>query len=175
MLLEENTIQQIKAGNIAAFKSFFDSVYYQLYFYCRKYISDPEDAKDLLQNVFMKLWEKREELEIHTSLESYIYRSVHNECLNYIRCSRPTDSIDENIDNDDSPYQDLTVHEIESIVEETVRHLPQQCQSIFRMSRIQGLRNQEIAEQLYISVRTVETQIYRALKILKIRLKDYII
>lgn len=72
------------------------------------------------------------------------------------------------IAGDANPHSELTMLEIEQIMENTIEQLPDQCKSIFRLSRIDGLRNQEIADQLAISVRTVETQIYRALKILKI-------
>ena len=76
---------------------------------------------------------------------------------------------------DNDPYSILSIFEIERITENTIEELPDQCKSIFKLSRINGLKNQEIADKLAISVRTVETQIYRALKILKSRLKDYLV
>ena len=84
---------------------------------------------------------------------------------------------------DNDPYSILSIFEIERITDNTIeelpdlykRQLPDQCKSIFKLSRINGLKNQEIADKLDISVRTVETQIYRALKILKSRLKDYLV
>jgi len=76
---------------------------------------------------------------------------------------------------DNDPYSILSIFEIERITENTIEELPDQCKSIFKSSRINGLKNQEIADKLDISVRTVETQIYRALKILKSRLKDYLV
>ena len=75
---------------------------------------------------------------------------------------------------DNDPHSTLSVLEIEQIMENTIEELPDQCKSIIKLSRINGLKNQEIADKLDISVRTVETQIYRALKILKSRLKDYL-
>ena len=76
---------------------------------------------------------------------------------------------------DNDPYSILSIFEIERITENAIEELPDQCKSIFKLSRISGLKNQEIADKLDISVRTVETQIYRALKILKSRLKDYLV
>ncbi|WP_287620839.1 sigma-70 family RNA polymerase sigma factor [Parabacteroides sp.] len=76
---------------------------------------------------------------------------------------------------DNDPHSTLSVLEIERITENMIEELPDQCKSIFKLSRISGLKNQEIADKLDISVRTVETQIYRALKILKSRLKDYLV
>ncbi|WP_099464825.1 RNA polymerase sigma-70 factor [Parabacteroides provencensis] len=182
MVSDEEIIIQIKNGNMTAFKSLFDSVYFQLYFHCRKFVPDSEDAKDLLQNVFLRFWEKRSEIDIHTSLNAYLFRSVQNECLNYIRSNRITTTLEEGLpdnirndfnNNEPSPFSDLAILEIEKIVENTIDKLPDQCKSIFKLSRINGLKNQEIADKLTISVRTVDTQIYRALKILKDKLKDY--
>ena len=77
MASDNKIIELIKQGDIAAFNTLFKSVYLQLYIHCRKFIPDPEDAKDILQNVFLRFWEKRENIDIHTSLQ--------NECLNYLR------------------------------------------------------------------------------------------
>lgn len=71
-----------------AFNALFKDVYFQLYVHCRKYVPDTEEAKDLLQNVFLRFWEKRHEIDIHTSLKAYLYRSVQNECLNHLRSYR---------------------------------------------------------------------------------------
>ena len=182
MASEDKLIELIKQGDTGAFKTLFDSVYPQLYIYCRRFIPDPEEAKDILQNVFLRFWEKREDIDIHTSLNAYLYRSIQNECLNYLRsiksievCQSETISLllrDEV--EDDDPHSILSVIEIENIMENTIEELPTQCKSIFKLSRINGIKNQEIADKLDISVRTVETQIYRALKTLKSRLKDYL-
>lgn len=178
---DEEIIRQIKAGNITAFNELFKSLYIQLYFHCRKFIADPEEAKDLMQNVFLRFWERREEIDIRTSLRAYLFRSVSNECLNYLRSVHPSSLEGESAeqltlaasDSYDMPDRVLAVVEIERIVRDTIRRFPRQCKLIFALSRFRGLRNQQIADRLNISVRTVDTQIYRALKILKGRLKDY--
>lgn len=181
MKSDEIIIAQIQSGNISAFNTLFHSIYIQLYFHCRKYIYDPEIAKDLLQNVFLRFWEKREEIDIHTSLNAYLHRSVQNECLNHLRTLKTTNIMEKDdpdkkneIAEDTNPYSELSMQEIEQITEDTIEQLPDQCKLIFRLSRIDGLKNQEIADRLEISVRTVETQIYRALKVLKNKLKDYL-
>ena len=174
--------QHMSDADIAAFNTLFKSVYLQLYIHCRKFIPDPEDAKDILQNVFLRFWEKRENIDIHTSLNAYLYRAIQNECLNYLRSTgtievpqcETTNVLFREEAEDNDPHSTLSVLEIEQIMENTIEELPDQCKSIFKLSRINGLKNQEIADKLDISVRTVETQIYRALKILKSRLKDYL-
>lgn len=85
MAFDEKTVLKIKQGDIAAFNLLFQSIYLPLYIHCRKFIPDPEEAKDLLQNVFLRFWEKREEIDIQTSINAYLYRAVQNECLNYLR------------------------------------------------------------------------------------------
>lgn len=88
MASDERIFLKIKQGDIATFNLLFKEIYLQLYFHCRRFIPDPEEAKDLLQNVFLRFWEKREEIEIQTSLEAYLFRAVQNECLNFLRSPR---------------------------------------------------------------------------------------
>lgn len=76
MASDNKIIELIKQGDITAFNTLFKSVYLQLYIHCRKFIPDPEDAKDILQNVFLRFWEKRENIDIHTSLNAYLYRAI---------------------------------------------------------------------------------------------------
>jgi RNA polymerase sigma-70 factor, Bacteroides expansion family 1 len=181
-LSEEKMVTLLKAGDWLAFNSIFNTFYLQLYFHCRKYISDPEEAKDLLQNVFLRLWERRAEIEIEVSLKAYLFRSVQNECLNFIRASRPNISLSEiesgyiipDVDRFSTPDEDAESREIEQTIDSIIETLPEQCKRIFIMSRMRGMKNKEIAKQLSVSVRTVDTQIYRALKVLKKGLKAYL-
>lgn len=181
-LPEEKMIALLREGDRSAFKSIFDTFYLQLYFHCRKYIPDPEEAKDLLQNVFLRLWERREEIKIEVSLKAYLFRSVQNECLNFIRSLHPNVSLSD-IDSEctvpdigvpSAPDEDAEGQEIEKTIDSIIDTLPEQCRKIFIMSRMKGMRNKEIAEYLSVSVRTVDTQIYRALKIMKKGLKDFL-
>lgn len=182
-LSEKKMIALLKKGDWLAFNSIFDTFYLQLYFHCRKYIPDTEEAKDLLQNVFLRLWERRGEIEIEVSLKAYLFRSVQNECLNFIRSSHANVSLSE-IDSEyivldggalPTPDEDTESREIENTIDTIIERLPEQCKKIFIMSRMKGLKNKEIAKQLSVSVRTVDTQIYRALKIMKKELRDYLV
>lgn len=180
-LTERQVVARLKKGDWHAFNTLFETYYFQLYFHCRKYISDPEEAKDLLQNVFLRLWEKREAIEIEVSLNAYLFRCVQNECLNHIRSLRPNLSLSEVegepflcSDGLGSPDAETESREIERTIDSAIDTLPEQCKRIFIMSRMEGVRNKEIADRLSLSVRTVDTQIYRALKIMKNKLKDYL-
>lgn len=179
---EDELIILLKKGSWPAFNTIFNRFYSPLYFHCRKYISDPEEAKDLLQNVFLRFWERRRDIDIEVSLNAYLFRSVQNECLNHLRALRPNLSLTEveseqlfpDIDGVILPDEEAESREIERTIDLIIETLPEQCKKIFIMSRMQGMKNKEIAACLSVSVRTVDTQIYRALKIMRKGLKDYL-
>ncbi|WP_080904855.1 RNA polymerase sigma-70 factor [Parabacteroides sp. Marseille-P3160] len=178
---EKEIIQLLKEGNLTTFNQVFNTLYFPLYFYCRKYISSPEDAKDLIQNVFLRFWDKKEEISIEVSVKAYLFRSVQNECLNYLRSAHLNVSYFETengkVDCPDSsctPDVEIENRELEHVIYSILEELPLQCKKIFIMSRLKGLKNKEIAKILAISVRTVDTQIYRALKIFKTKLKNHL-
>ena len=184
MCQDENIIELIKNGNIEAFNRLFMDTYHQLYFHCRKFISDPDDAKDLIQNVYLRFWERRLEIDINISVYAYLLKAIQNESLNHIRSKKTINSLsDPEIEkesnfnygesNFNSPESNLEINELEQITLKAINSLPDKCKIIFMLSRNEGLKNQEIADKLDISVRTVETQIYRALKIIRVWLHDY--
>lgn len=178
MIREKNLLVRIRQHDVDAFNILFNTYYMQLYCYCRKYVSEIE-AKDILQNVFLRFWEKRKNIDIHSSAKAYLYKSIQYECLNYIRSKKlKEDSTDisskEIADQSNIPDVDVVYREIEIILESVIDKLPPQSKKIFTESRINGMKNFEIAQKLNVSVRTVDTQIYRVLKILKVKLKDYL-
>lgn len=169
-------ISGLKSGFEKAYEQLFFDYYPQLTVFAKKYVQDIEMAKEIVQTIFIRIFEKRKSIIIETSIKSYLYQSVRNECLNHIR--------HENIHNEHikqyrlqsennsiewSDKMDET--ELEYKIFQSVEKLPKQCQKIFKMSRIEGKKNKEIAEILQISKRTVETQISRALKVLRKELK----
>ena len=124
----------------------------------------------------LKIWKNRNQIEVHTSFEAYMYRAVRNQALDYLKLksyrNREKDSLDAiqwNLAYSDqhSPLEEIVFDEFYTEVESCINKLPRQCQIIFRLSREEGLRYREIAERLNISVKTVETQMGRALKVLR--------
>lgn len=123
MASDTKTLESIRKGDIEAFNVLFKDAYPMLYIHCRKFISDTDEAKDILQNVFMRLWEKRENIDIHTSIKAYLHKSVQNECLNHLRSKDVTilssDDIAENsnqeIQSELDPNSDICLNEIEQI------------------------------------------------------------
>jgi RNA polymerase sigma-70 factor (ECF subfamily) len=164
------------------FEQVFCRLQPRLYAYCCKYIEDGEQAKDIVQECFVNLWDNR--AEINVSLESYLFRAIHNRCISYFRSlkvhSHYETSVRQTLKEIEihpevpDPLTELYLKEINELLQHCIENLPEKCRMIFQMSRYQNMKNQEIAAELDISVRTVEAQIYQALKIIRKELKDYL-
>lgn len=168
------------------FERFYRGQHIPMVLYASKIVYDIDIAKDIVQEVFLKTWENREKIEINTSPETYLFRAVRNQCINFIRHKyihqKFANTVEKELRDIESDYYakaDESILKIFSqetgeILKATVSNLPDKCREIFEMSRYNGLKNSEIAQRLNISLRTVETQIYRALKELKSKLKNNI-
>lgn len=184
--LERELINSIKKGNQKAFELVFKSYYERLCRYANTFLHQKETAEDLVKDIFLKMWEKRENFQITSSLSGYLFKSVHNACLNYT--SREKDKnrlISENEINlhhlqfnqplsYDYPLANLLRQELEEKIMEEIENLPQQCKEIFKLSRLSDFSHKQIANQLGLSQNTVKVQIYRALLKLKDSLKPYL-
>jgi RNA polymerase sigma-70 factor, ECF subfamily len=163
----------------AAFENLFKKHFRELHAYGFSLLKDWDTAEEIVQAVFLKLWEKSDWEHIQTSIKSYLYKSVYHDCLNYIRRQKIH-----------LKYQTQTVHTTESHVENTdgkiklsemeqqlsnaLNKLPEKCRAIFHLSRFELLKYQEIANQLDISIKTVETHMVKALRILRKEMKDFL-
>ena len=158
----------------------------RLYAYSRKFIDDPETARDLVQDAFLKLWEDIDNSVIHTSVTGYLRKIVHNLCLLNLR-SQQIHQRFENYSNfkfkeaelnffspDNEAYTPIFLKDIEDIFYKCIESLPPAKRQIFEMSRIKGMTHTEIADELAISIRTVENHIYRTLTFIKSKLRDYL-
>ena len=171
----------LREGDYVAYRELFTRYYYPLCTYAMRVVAGREVAEEVVADVFVKLWKNREQIEVHTSFEAYMYRAVRNQSLDYLKLKlhrvyeRETlESIQWNPAYADhhSPADEMVFNEFYDRVEGHISDLPRQCQIIFRLSREQGLRYREIADQLKISVKTVETQMGRALKVLRERVPE---
>ena len=179
--MEKSDIDRIKglrSGRESAYKQVFAEYYRPLSLFAVRYVTDLETAKEIVQELFVALYENRKSLLITTSLKSYLYQSVKNRCLNYLKHVQVDRKHLENLKLTHESSEDLQAHiektELESRIFQIVSDLPPRCQDIFKKSRVNGLKNIEIAELLDISIRTVETQISNALKVLREKLgKEY--
>ncbi len=178
MELEKDVIEQFRSGSEAAFGQVFHTYYKALAAYARTILKDNDDAEDMVQQVFITVWEKRSAMEIHTSLRSLLYRAVHNACLNRIKQQQVRSGYAKEViqlHREDSTTEDrMQQKELQQKIELAMEQLPGQCARIFKMSRFEQLKYQEIADQLGLSVKTVEHQMGKALKVMREQLKDYL-
>lgn len=161
------------------FDSIYTDHYAALYQYAYTMVNDSTLAEEMVHQVFLKILEKNGPVTIHTSVKSYLYRAVHNECLNYFKHQKVKQghSVRSGTEPDyhtDTPAGKIQYKELETRLRSAINELPEQCRIIFQMSRYEELKYAEIALQLGISAKTVENQIGKALKKLRIQLADYL-
>ncbi len=177
---EENLLNKIREGNGAAYEKVFRLYYSDLSRYAFSILKKSDEAEDLVQQVFVNFWEKREQTIITGALKSYLYRSVHNACLNVIKHEKVKAQYLQHSTYFDNKFnfeveENYLGDELSSKIEAAIDELPTQCGRIFRLNRMESLKYKEIAEHLDISVKTVENQIGKALKLLRGSLAEYLI
>jgi len=175
---EDNIFQNIKQGNIDSFEVLFRTHYSELCNYAFRYIRDKDNAEEIVQDLFYKLWEKKETIVIRSSVRSYLYRSVYNNTMMLIREKnkrKTTNKLPENsaMIPGDEPDQQMQTSELDEVVQSTLSAMPQKVRRIFEMSRFEGLKYKEIASKLLISIKTVEANMGKALKLFRDNLKEY--
>lgn len=152
--------------------------YAGLHRYAFTFVQDAALAEEMVHQVFLKLLERDAPLIIHTSVKSYLYRAVYHECLNSLKQQKVRQSFSSahsaEPTHTETPATKLQYTELETQVHAAISDLPEQCRTIFQLSRFEELKYHEIAAQLGLSVKTVETQMSRALKKLRISLADYL-
>lgn len=169
-------IRQLGEGSKEAFSQIFKAYYAPLLRYAFTILKQQDEAEDIVQQVFITLWEKRAQ-GIHTSIRSLLYKMVHNACLNRVKQLKVrTEYANElKLSNNDANVEgDVFINELDVKVNKAIDKLPEQCQRIFKMSRFEYKKYQEIADDLGISIKTVENQMGKALKIMREELKDYL-
>lgn len=162
---------QDESGFETIFRQFFPG----LCAYANRFTSDMDAAEEVVQTVFIHLWEKRTELNIQTSLKSYLFRAVHNRCLNLKRNDAVRvrhHQLHQDSREQSEFFDPAIVSDVQQRMYEAIGKLPPQRARIFRMSRFEALSYREIAEKLGLSVKTVEAQMGKALKQLRFWLQD---
>ncbi|MEO8067417.1 MAG: RNA polymerase sigma-70 factor [Flavobacteriales bacterium] len=166
--------QRIASGDRSAFEEAFRSFYRPLCAFAKTYLKDRDRAEDLVQELFVKLWNDRERLTVTTSLSSYLFTAVRNRCLNELEKVVRMRPLNENAhDTPDENGRDEEEHTWRSArVLAAIEALPEERRKVFKLSRNESLKYHEIAERLGISVKTVENQMGKALKTLREELAD---
>ena len=157
------------------FENLFKSHFAALMAFSRRILGDEDDAREVVHQVFIKLWERRNEIDLSTSLKSYLFSAVNNTSLNVIRDRKKfsSEEVPEHAGDWDVSAE-LESMELEEKIRDAIATLPEKCRMVFEMNRFEGLSYKEIASQLGISVKTVENQMTKALRILREQLAKYL-
>lgn len=168
-------LKKLREGDRKIFTGLFDYYYSSLVIYADRFIHDQDAAEDIVQSVFVRMWENREEIKT-ASIRFHLVSSVKNRCIDLIRKEGTQDKYIRREVNRQNIQEDefWAESELREMIETTIAKLPSRCREIFIMSRFEGLKSKEIAQRLNLSQRTVETHITHALKILRNDLKDYL-
>ena len=162
------------------FEQVFKSHFKSLHSYACTIMKDPMPAEEIVQNIFLKLWEKKEEITIKENISVYLYRAVHNESLNYLRHRKVRSAYQSYAmrqhkqTEQEKPAEKVVMKELEKKLEIALQELPEQCRTIFQLSRFEDLKYREIADRLGLSVKTIENQMGKALKLLRLKLVDFL-
>ena len=176
-LTEDKTIASlIKKGDREAFSIFFNKYRKRVYYFSIKYLEDPDESEEIVQSVFVGIWEHRHFIDKEKSLKNYLYRSVVNSIYSSLkkRAIRRAYLISElkKPEGASDPYDKIFYNELEERLDQIISALPVQQQRIFYCRRHEGLSLKEIAQKLNLSVRTVENQVYRVNILLKKRFRS---
>ena len=184
--IEKNVLENLKKGDSKAFESVFKFWYEPLVNFADEYISDLESARNIVQTIFMKLWEKHVLVDPESNLKAYLYMATRNACMSHIRHLKVESSYfrktAQNIENLQLNYEaleELRINQIdfstlEKLIQDTIDSLPDRCREVFLLSRVHDMKNREIAEKLNISVKAVEANMTRALTKLRENTSDYL-
>jgi len=184
--INSELVAMLKKGDEYAFRIVFRSFYQPLLHFAQAYLHDREIGRNIVQTVFMKLWEKRETLKENENLKPLLFTITRNESISYLRHQKASkrflaqnhssvEDIELNLGAlEQLDFSKIDLDNIQKIVEQTLENMPDRCREVFILSRYNQLRNHQIAEALNISVKAVESNITRALKLLRENLKDYL-
>lgn len=180
MGLTDISIQRkIQEGNIKEFELLFKKYYEPLCRYAIGIVKDMDVAEEIVQELFYGYWKNRETLSIQLSLNAYLYRSVKNNSLSYLRQQSVRQRYAEKAKSEFNESESITVEdelvaeELSKVIDETLHQLPERCSTVFQMSRFEGKKYQEIADKLAISIKTVEADMGKALHHFRENLKRF--
>jgi len=182
---EESMYKAIRKGNIKAFESFYKKYQPRLFAYGISILNDEDTTKDLVQETFISFWENKEHILTDYSVTAYLFKIFHVKCSKYLRMK----SIVTNFSHlselklqemeisfynpDENILGSIFMHDVEKLYKKALDQLPEQCREIFVLSRQGEMKSAEIAFKLGLSVRTVENQIYKAMRIMREEMKEY--
>ncbi|NVO08738.1 MAG: RNA polymerase sigma-70 factor [Bacteroidales bacterium] len=169
---------RIKQDDLKEFEMLFKSYYSPLCHYAFRFLKDMDLAEEIVQEFFYNYWKNRHTMNIQISIKSYMFRAIRNNSLKYLEHLRVVKKYEQNFKDVNSSEvfletNELEVSELNEIIEATLNELPERCCQIFKLSRFEGLKYNEIAEKLSISIKTVEANMGKALQLFRKNLKHY--
>lgn len=176
---EDVLIDRFKAGDQSAYEMIFRFYYPGLVLFASQYVMYEEDAEEIVQDFFVRVWQKRDQVNQTGTLKPYFFTSVKNSSLNFLYKQKHQHKLIQEIvkiSENNLLYQPdvFVMSDLQDAIRKAVNALPPKCREVFILSRINGLKNEDIANKLNLSKRTVETHVSNGLKQLRIELKDYI-
>jgi RNA polymerase sigma-70 factor (ECF subfamily) len=171
----------IVQGDEQAFERVFTEWFGRLHAYAFSILKDDALAEEVVQSVFCRIWEKRGGLQVHTSLRAYLYGTVYHECVNWLRQEKNSKTHRSHVLRSSSQTAAETaagkteLGQLEKRLQQALDELPDQCRAIFQLSRFGELKYREIADQMGLSIKTVEAQMTKALKLLRKKLADFLV
>lgn len=185
--LGQKEVSEASADIPKVFEQLFFKYHGRLVLYANKYLQDMDLSRDVVQEAFYNLWQKSDTFSFDDAPKSYLFQTVKNKSLNCLRYHghRSNEGIDSDtqlhliesdyLSSSDNPFSSLLEAELEDKMQDVINTLPEKCRDIFLMSRYEDLKNREIAEKLQISVKMVEKQMSKALRILREELAEYMV
>ncbi|MFB9053163.1 RNA polymerase sigma-70 factor [Formosa undariae] len=177
-------VLQLKNGERITFEVLFKVYHDKLLHIAKGYLGSIEDAEGVVQNVFLKIWERKENLDQIVNINNYLFTMTKNACFDQIKHNKVKNSFSESYyqEKNDIQYHfmmdiaasALLEKELDIRIQEAIKALPNKCRHVFEKSRLEGMKHSEIAEVLNISKRTVDNHISNALKLMRLHLKEFL-
>jgi RNA polymerase sigma-70 factor, ECF subfamily len=183
---DKEILNHIKNGNKPVFEILFKSYYDPLCKSILIFVKHQYLAEEIVQDTFLKLWEGKDNLNVETSWKSFLFRCVHNNCINYLKTNQIKQLHSEAIQNEIIYHAEIMMrnfsetaldiicsNELDDYLDHAIQELPEQCREIFTLNRFEQMSYQEIAQKLDISINTVKTQMVRALDKLRVAFNKF--
>jgi len=179
LIFEQLLIQKLKSGDPDSFSDIFSVYYKDLVFFAYSFTREQYSAEDIVQDTFVKLWEDHEKLNVTVSLKSILLKAIQNKCIDWHRHRKIINNHSSYIINNAPLYEYNTDNyllrsEMEEMIEKALAQLPEKVREAYELHRFEGLKYQEIAAKLNVSIRTVEVRISKALELLRKSLIDFL-
>ncbi|MGB1039537.1 MAG: RNA polymerase sigma-70 factor [Flavobacteriales bacterium] len=174
---QSNILEGLKLKDEKSFELLFKTHYESLVRFVYKYLNDIEESEEIVQDTFYTLWEKSETITIQSSIKSYLFQAARNKSLNSIKHRNVKQKYADAVLNSDSEFSEegsMEMEELQDKINEALEMLPPKCRQVFELSRFEEKKYREIAEELNISIKTVENHMGKALGLLRTSLKEYL-